>query len=58
MAIQMAVIIGGAAWGGTELDAYQQNEKPVWTIVLSLLGVAASLYFFIRAAQNMSKDDE
>jgi len=57
MAIQMAVVIGAAAWGGTELDEYQQNETPVWTIVLTLVGVGASLYLFIKEANNMSKDD-
>ena len=57
MAIQMAVVIGVGAWGGTELDARQGNETPVWTIVLTLLGVAASLYLFIKEANQMSKDD-
>lgn len=58
MAIQMAVAIGGGAWGGSALDEHYQNEKPIWTIVFSLLGVGISLYLFIRAAQKMSKDDK
>lgn len=58
MALQMGLIIGAGAWGGTALDDYAQNQKPVWTIVLTLLGVAASLYIFIREAQKLAKDDE
>ena len=57
MAIQMFVVIGGGAWGGHELDKYYQNEKPVWTIILSLLGIAISLYLIIRSASKMSKDE-
>ena len=56
MAIQMGLTIGAGAWGGSALDNYYQNEKPIWTIVLSLLGVATSLYLLIRAAKNMSDD--
>ncbi len=58
MAIQMGVLIGGAAWGGSALDEKYQNEKPIWTIVLSLVGVGAALYIFIKEANNLSKDDE
>ena len=57
MAFQMMIVIGGGAWGGHELDKSQQNEKPIWTIVLSLLGIALSLYLVIRSASKMSKDD-
>lgn len=57
MAIQMAVVIGAGAWGGTKLDERQGNETPVWTIVLTLVGVGASLYLFIKEANQMSKDD-
>lgn len=55
--IQMGVIIGLAAWGGTELDKWQQNQKPVWTIVTTLLGVALALYLVIKEALKLSKDE-
>jgi len=58
MAIQMGLVIGVAAWGGSKLDEKYQNEKPIWTIVLSLLGVGIALYIFIKEANNLSKDDE
>jgi F0F1-type ATP synthase assembly protein I len=57
MAFQMMITIGGGAWGGHELDQAQQNEKPIWTIVFSLLGIAISLYLIIRSASKMSEDD-
>ena len=57
MAIQMAILIGGGAWGGSALDKHYQNEKPIWAIVLSLLGIAISLYLIIRSANKMSKDE-
>lgn len=57
MAIQMGVTIGAGAWGGSALDEKYQNETPVWTIVLSLAGVAISLYLLIRQANKMSDDE-
>lgn len=57
MAFQMGITIGAGAWGGTWLDEHYQLEKPVWTIVLSLLGIGISLYLVIREASKLSKDD-
>tara|TARA_B110000285_G_C14815331_1_gene463903 strand:+ start:221 stop:430 length:210 start_codon:yes stop_codon:yes gene_type:complete len=50
---QMAVLIGGGAWGGNALDSKMQNEKPIFTIIFSLLGIAVSLYFVIRQAGKL-----
>lgn len=58
MAIQMGVIIGLAAWGGTELDARAKNEKPIYTIILCLLGIGISLYLIIKEALKLSNDDK
>ncbi len=54
MLFTMAIAIGGAVWGGHELDQYQGNKKPVWTIVCSLLGIAIALYLVIRDAKKLS----
>ncbi|HQQ94221.1 MAG TPA: AtpZ/AtpI family protein [Bacteroidia bacterium] len=48
MAVQMALIIALAAWGGKKLDSYYHNSKPVFTIVLSLVGIAAALYISLK----------
>ena len=36
LSVQMIVLIGGGAWGGSALDAKMQNEKPIFTIIFSL----------------------
>ncbi|MCA6437695.1 MAG: AtpZ/AtpI family protein [Bacteroidota bacterium] len=48
MAIQMGLIIGLSAWGGTKLDAYYKNEKPILTVVLCLSGIFISLYLILK----------
>lgn len=53
LGIQMGVIIALFTWLGTYLDKKQVNETPVWTIVLSLLGVAGSLYLVIKEVRKM-----
>ena len=56
--IQMGVIITGGALLGNYLDEKQQNEKPIWTIILSLLAIGIAMYLVIRAALNLTKDEE
>lgn len=56
MAFQMIVIIGGFAIGGRELDRWQVNEKPIWSIVLSLLGVFISLYLVYVQVKKLSDE--
>jgi hypothetical protein len=48
IAFQMLATIGLGVWAGMKLDAWQQNHRPIWTIVLSLTAIGASLYLFIR----------
>jgi len=44
----MIAIILVATWGGIKLDELTGFEKPVFTIILSLLGVFAAIYTIIR----------
>lgn len=53
LAFQMLGTILVFTYGGYKLDEYLQNKIPVWTLVLSLTSIAASLYMFIR---NLPKD--
>lgn len=46
---QMLGTIGLGVWGGIKLDEWQGNQKPVWTLVLSLFAIGSSLYLFIRS---------
>lgn len=49
LAAQMLGTILIFTYGGYRLDLYQQNEVPVWTLVLSLASIAGSLYMLIRS---------
>jgi F0F1-type ATP synthase assembly protein I len=48
LAIQMGVIIGLCVWAGDKLDDHFRNRTPVYTIVLSLLGIGAAMYLIIK----------
>lgn len=48
LAIQMGAIIGLSSWGGYKLDQHFQNREPVYTIILSLLGIFAGLYLVLK----------
>ena len=47
LAFQMGAIIGVATWGGVKLDATTGTD-PVFTIILSLLGVFTALYVILK----------
>lgn len=48
MATKMGVVIFLAVYGGIKLDEQTSSEFPLWTLVLSLIGVAAAIYFVIK----------
>jgi F0F1-type ATP synthase assembly protein I len=48
IAFQMIGIILITTWGGTRLDKLTGFETPVFTIVLSLLGVFAAIYTAVK----------
>lgn len=48
MGLQMAAIMAGGAFGGHWLDTTIGLKIPVFTLVLSLFGVFAALWYFIR----------
>jgi hypothetical protein len=48
----MAITIGLGVWAGRKLDAYFQNEKPMMTLVFSVLGLAVSLIVVIRSVSK------
>lgn len=58
IAFQMGILIGLGAWGGTELDAWAENQKPIYTIILCLLAIGISLYLIIREALKLGNDDK
>ncbi len=48
LAIQMAVIVVAGAFGGRELDKWLQWHFPVFTVVLTILGIVLSILYAIR----------
>jgi len=48
MGFQMVVIILLFYWAGSKLDIRSGNEKPVYTAILTLLGVFAGLYIVLK----------
>ena len=48
LAFQMIGIILITTWGGIKLDKLLAFEKPVFTIILSLLGVFAAIYTAVK----------
>jgi len=48
IAVQMGVIIFITTWGGIKLDEVAGFSKPVFTIILSLLGVFAAIWVAIK----------
>lgn len=55
LALQMGITIGLGAWGGNKLDQYFKNTTPVFTIILSLLGIGAALYLVLKDLIKPSK---
>ncbi len=48
IAFQMIAIILITTWGGRELDKITHFKTPVFTIILSLLGVFAAIYTVVK----------
>ncbi len=48
IAFEMAGIILLTTWGGTKLDELAGFNNPVFTIILSLLGVFTAIYIAIK----------
>lgn len=53
---QMIAIIGIFTYIGYRIDQSSLSEKPIWTAILSLIGVCLSIYFVIRMVTGKKKD--
>ncbi|NIJ51994.1 AtpZ/AtpI family protein [Dyadobacter arcticus] len=49
LAMQMLGTILIFTYFGYRLDGWQQNKVPVWTLVLSMASIGASLYLLIKS---------
>lgn len=48
MATQMAVTILIGVFGGIKVDEYLELQTPIFTLIFSLLAVAAAMYMVIK----------
>ncbi len=56
MPFQMGIIIFVGVYFGLWLDAKQQNDKALYTIVFSLLAVFVALYMVIKQVKKLNKE--
>jgi len=52
LGFQMIAIIGVFAFVGYKVDEHMENQKPICTAILSLLGVCLSLYSIIKSVSK------
>lgn len=57
ISFQMLATIGVFAFAGYKFDEYRQSKAPVFTAVLSLLGVIISLYQVVKQLNKSNEDD-
>ena len=56
LGFQMLAIIGLATWLGNYIDSKQSRGFPLFTVVLSLIGVFASLYLVLKEVNKSDPD--
>ena len=55
MAFQMVIIIGLGVFGGIKLDKWLHMRFPLFTVLLSLIAVALSIYFMIKDLTTLNR---
>ncbi len=54
MGFQLLASLGIGAWLGNYADTYQQNQTPIWTLVLMFVFLAATMVHIIREISKES----
>ena len=57
ISFQMLATIGIFAFIGYKLDAYQHTKNPIFTAILSLVGVVISLYQVVKQLNKKEGQD-
>ena len=48
LGIEMAVIIGGAVWGGVAIDRHREATFPLFTLIFSALGLTIAMVRLVK----------
>lgn len=48
LGIEMAVIVGAAVWGGVAIDRHRAASFPLFTILLSFIGLGIAMIRLVR----------
>lgn len=57
LAFQMGLTIALGVWGGIQLDRHFNSEKPIFTIIFSLLGVFLAMGLVIYGVMKKKKEE-
>lgn len=52
MSTKIALAILAGVYGGKYLDEYWQLETPIFTLILSMLGLALAMYIIIKETRQ------
>lgn len=52
LGIEMAVIVGGAVWGGVAIDRHRGGSFPLFTILLTALGLVVAIVRLVRGVKS------
>ena len=52
LGIEMAVIVGAAVWGGVSIDRRRAGEFPLFTLLLSVLGLVVAIIRLVRSTKG------
>lgn len=52
LGIEMAVIVGGAVWGGVAIDKGRGGRFPVFTLLLTVLGLVVAMIRLVKGIKD------
>ena len=53
LAFQIGAIIYGAVWIGQYLDTFYENQKSLFTLLLTVFGLVAIIYLIIKQTKHL-----
>ena len=53
LAFQIGAIMYGAVWIGQYLDTFYENQKSLFTLLLTVFGLVAIIYLIIKQTKHL-----